>query len=172
MVLALIGFLGLAAPPTTFAAPEVEAPVKPAPRAITGGHDLDWSQFPGSAILEGRIENHEVPTRYWFKWWRIRSYVHKAFDNEEIGYDGAEPVIAEELIEGLRPHSTYHYRLVAKNPGGRHTDGSGPSVRRVSHAGLPSSCVGVAEAGTEHQREHREGHRRGADREAEDECAD
>ena len=73
----------------------------------------------GYAVVLGQIYNRGLPATYRFNWGRTKAYGHIAFNNEEAAYNGRHPVFVEEVIEPLKPDTTYHYRLVAYTASGK-----------------------------------------------------
>jgi hypothetical protein len=61
-------------------------------------------------VAVGTIQGHM--SNYWFAYGTSRPLLGHTFISEET-YGGTEPVEVEEVLEGLRPGTTYKYRLVA-----------------------------------------------------------
>jgi hypothetical protein len=76
-------------------------------------------RFPEAAEVFGFVENHALPTYCRFEWGRTKVYGHITEVPEENAYNGKYPVGCEKLIEPLKPNTTYHYRLLAINAGGK-----------------------------------------------------
>src|ERR1700759_5055632 len=71
------------------------------------------------AVLNSRINPHGSTATYRFQWGRTKSYGHIApeYAPEEPVYPGYEGYEIEEVIEGLRPGTVYHFRAVAYSHG-------------------------------------------------------
>lgn len=74
------------------------------------------------ASLQGFIDAHNAPTTYWFEWGTTTAYGHSepAGQNGDAGSDNLLEAFANPIY-GLRPGTTYHYRLVARNVAGTMT---------------------------------------------------
>jgi hypothetical protein len=84
----------------------------PAPKAITGGFVLTSSRV----VFQGNIYDHGTPTRFRFQWGRTKAYGHIAHKTRQER-DGGRLFVEGEIV--MRPDTTYHYRLIAFNAGGR-----------------------------------------------------
>jgi len=71
------------------------------------------------ANLNGTVNPNLFPTTYYFEYGETEAYGTKvpATEDGEAG-EGSEPVTVDEAIKGLKPGTTYHFRLVADNAGG------------------------------------------------------
>jgi virginiamycin B lyase len=71
------------------------------------------------AVLNSRINPHGSTGTYRFQWGRTKQYGHVVPEEapEESFYAGDEGQEIEELLEGLRPGTVYHYRAVAYSHG-------------------------------------------------------
>jgi hypothetical protein len=68
-----------------------------------------------SARLNGLLNPHGLPTTFHFQYGRTANYGHTTAPRNRTG-NAAQPVFAN--INGLTPHTRYHYRLVASNSDG------------------------------------------------------
>jgi hypothetical protein len=66
-----------------------------------------------SAQLRGGVYPNGTDTTYWWEYGTDTSYGHKT-TSTDIGA-GAAPASVANALAGLRPGTTYHYRLVAQN---------------------------------------------------------
>ena len=105
----------LVAAVSAMAAPASFAGRSRAPTAYTGEAD----QLPGFAELYGRVENHGLVTGWRFKWGHTEAYGHITEAPVEPAFNGPEPVEVDSPIDGLRPGTIYHYRLVAVTSAGK-----------------------------------------------------
>lgn len=110
--LAVLGlaFVGLAGASARHRSPRLSPPI-----ASTRGVFAE----PDSALAFAFIKTHGRPTGWRFQWGRTKKYGHITEKPEERAYDGTFPVEVEGLLEPLSPETTYHYRVVAYNAGGR-----------------------------------------------------
>jgi hypothetical protein len=79
------------------------------------------------ATLEARIDPNGFSTTYHFEWGTQAEYEAGKYGHSIPVPDGdlgseAGYVRVGHALEGLQPHSSYHYRLVAENAEGTHTD--------------------------------------------------
>ncbi len=95
----------------------------PPPLADTGGAS---GVSLGAATLSGSIDPQGWDTGYYFEYGTSLAYGSRwpTVDVSLGGLAGAQSVLA--YVQNLQPGSTYHYRLVADNPGGTSygTDGT------------------------------------------------
>jgi hypothetical protein len=71
------------------------------------------------ALLYGHIRPTSTSASYRFQWGRTRSYGHvDPRYVEEFFIPSETPYEVEEVVECLRPHTTYHYRVVAYSRAG------------------------------------------------------
>jgi hypothetical protein len=71
------------------------------------------------AVLAGFVYPHGHLTRFWFQWGHTTSYGHVTEVSEEV-VNATEPKgVEESLGDLLHPRTTYHFRIVAKNAGGK-----------------------------------------------------
>lgn len=94
---------------------EVEAKPEP-PVAVTGEADeVDHN----SATLNGTVDPNGEATDYYFEYGTTKSYGTKipAGGDGEAG-EGSIAIGVDEVITGLEPETTYHFRLVALSTGG------------------------------------------------------
>jgi len=69
------------------------------------------------AKLQGVVNPHGAATTYRFEYGTTTAYGTKVpIPDESVG-SGTEPVPATELVEGLLPGTTYHFRLIATGAG-------------------------------------------------------
>jgi hypothetical protein len=86
------------------------------PEAQTG----EAREVTGSEVLlYGFIKPTSTAASYRFQWGRTRSYGHIDPRYVEEFFPPSEtPYEVEEVVECLRPHTTYHYRVVAYSRAG------------------------------------------------------
>jgi hypothetical protein len=111
LILALPVFvaLGAAATPSVAATP---------PGASTGGAT---SVAPQTATLNGRVNPHGRPTAFYFRYGTTTAY-GKRTSTGGAG-SGTHTRSVSAGLTGLRPNTTYHYRLVAFSTAGTQTGG-------------------------------------------------
>jgi hypothetical protein len=97
---------------TALAANVATAPAA-APQATTGAAG---SITAAAATLTGQVNPGGESTRYYFEYGRTRRYGSRTPD-ASAGSGTAARRVATRLT-GLRPNTTYHYRIVALNPSG------------------------------------------------------
>ena len=73
-----------------------------------------------SVTLQGRINPNSSPTSYRFDYGIGAFNRSIPIPNAQIG-SGPDPVFVSQALRGLRPNSTYQFRLVATNPHGTTT---------------------------------------------------
>ena len=71
---------------------------------------------PGAATLSGTVNPEGLATTYRFEYGTSRSYGSKTPSSSVPA--GTEPVAVEARLDGLRPASGYHYRLIATSSAG------------------------------------------------------
>jgi hypothetical protein len=126
----------------TFTGPDetLTTPFVPLPVVSTGGTD---GVTEGSVTLSGTIDPQGWNTTYHFEYGTSAAYglSWPTVDTDMGALDGAQPVAL--TIENLQPATTYHYRLVATDPGGT-TYGADQSFTTRSY---PVSVIQVAPIG-------------------------
>ncbi len=100
---AMEGALALMAPGAMGAVPGVS----------TGGAN---SITADAAKLHGAVNPQSRPTAYYFEYGTSRRYGSRTPDS--TAGSGSKRVNVTAAVGGLKPNSTYHYRLVASNPDG------------------------------------------------------
>lgn len=87
-----------------------------APDVITGAAT---GITPVKATLNGTVDPNELATTYYFEYGETEAYGTKvpASEDGDAG-EGSEAVAVSEAIKGLKPNTTYHFRLVAENAEG------------------------------------------------------
>jgi hypothetical protein len=107
--IALVAGIGLLAWWVVPAGGQVGAP----PTVTTGvASDLHTS----SAVLNATVNPNGLPTTYEFEYGRTARY-GSATSRANAG-TGTTPVAVDARIDGLRPGTTYHFRIVASNEAG------------------------------------------------------
>jgi hypothetical protein len=92
----------------------------------------------GEAVLYGIVYPDGSYTRFWFQWGRTTRYGHATEVSEEgVGADFGPKQVEEALLRGLRPRTTYHFRIVARNKGGKAfgADRTFRTTRRLGRGG-------------------------------------
>jgi len=116
VVFALFSAAALAAFAGGVLASASKAANRQSPEARTGeAFDVTGSE----ALLYGYIKPTSATASYRFQWGRTRSYGH--IDPryvEEFFIPRETPYEVEEVVECLRPHTTYHYRIVVYSRAG------------------------------------------------------
>jgi hypothetical protein len=96
-----------------------------------------------SATLHGTVNPNRADTTYRFEYGTTTSYGASAPVSEADIRAGADPVAIEQVVSGLQPDTTYHYRIVATNVVGTTTGTdhtfttSTPPARGRSASALP-----------------------------------
>jgi photosystem II stability/assembly factor-like uncharacterized protein len=106
------------------------------PTVSTGGTGVITSAV---AEVMGTVNPNGAPTTYWFEYGTTTSYGQQT-PSASAGSSTGTVAIETDLV-GLSPLTTYHYRLVAENPGGR-TYGSDRFFRTTSPP--PLATTGTA----------------------------
>ena len=70
---------------------------------------------PSEATLTGTLTPGGVDTHYYFEWGTSSSFGSKSPEPAADAGSGTAPVAAQTQLSGLRPNTTYHYRLVGEN---------------------------------------------------------
>lgn len=109
----------------------------PPPTASTGGsHTLTSS----GATVSGIVNPNGAATSYWFQYGTTTSYGGQT--SSASAGSGLAGVAVEAQLTGLSPATTYHYRLVAQNPGG--TSFGGDREFTTASAPIPPPAPGPA----------------------------
>jgi phosphodiesterase/alkaline phosphatase D-like protein len=69
------------------------------------------------AVLDSRVSPHGHEVVVQFEWGRTKRYGHLTWIPEEDPYPFYQHQEIEEVIEGLSPKTTYHYRAVVSYEG-------------------------------------------------------
>lgn len=85
----------------------------PVPLVTTEGSAVDP---PSHVELKGSVDPNNLETHYYFEYGPTTSY--GSVSSTEPAGSGVEPVSVNATITGLKPGTTYHYRLVAYNADG------------------------------------------------------
>jgi hypothetical protein len=91
-----------------------ESPPRP-PKVWTKGAYFIHGTY---AVLQGWLAPRGQIATFYFEWGQTKAYgtiLELAIEQEFGGYRTEE---ADEAIPGLRPHTKYHFRIVAHSPGG------------------------------------------------------
>jgi hypothetical protein len=71
------------------------------------------------ALMGGLVNPQNSETNYWIEYGLDESYGRSAPVTEDaIAGSGGDPVLVSQVVTGLQPLTTYHYRLVASNSAG------------------------------------------------------
>jgi hypothetical protein len=103
-----------------------------APGVRTGGTS---GVTPQTATLNGRVNPHGLPTAFYFAFGRTSAYGSRTATTDAGSGTTGHAVSA--ALTGLRPHTTYHYRLVAFSTAGT-TRGSD---RRFKTPQIPTTAT-------------------------------
>jgi hypothetical protein len=95
------------------------------PAVKTGGASAVAQQ---TATLNGTVNPHGVPTAYFFQFGRTKAYGTRTATMD--AGSGAKAVGVSSALTALRPHTLYHYRLVAFSTAGT-TRGGDRSFRTL-----------------------------------------
>jgi NHL repeat-containing protein len=106
---------------------------EPAPPDISGVGAREITDI--SAVLGGRVDPNHSQTTYQFEYGTDTSYGN-ATPVDSAG-SGASSVAVSKQITGLRPNTTYHFRLVATNPVGE-TEGDDNTFTTAANPPQPS----------------------------------
>jgi phosphodiesterase/alkaline phosphatase D-like protein len=110
-----------------------------APTVATG--DVT-SITPTAATVRGTVTPNGLSTTWWFEYGATTSYNAKT-PAQSVG-SGTAPRSVSQAIKSLRPGSTYHYRLVARNSRGTVAGAD----RSFSTTGAPLAQTGAAQGVT------------------------
>jgi hypothetical protein len=86
-----------------------------------------------SATLHGRVTPHGVPTAFYFRYGTTTKYGHRTSTRSAGSGTHSRSVFG--LLSGLRPNTTYHYRLVAFSTAGTRAGGD----RRFKTRQIPTT---------------------------------
>jgi hypothetical protein len=116
----------------------------PPPTATTGGYN---SVTTTSANLTGSVNPNGLETHYYIEWGREASKPYEAFaptpyPGEDVG-SGAKEVDKGVSATGLKPDTTYYYRIVASSPTGT-SEGVVASFTTPSEAPEPPEATTTA----------------------------
>ncbi len=115
-----------------------QAAAAAAPSAITG----TVSTVAGtSATLNGTVNPGGAATDWWFEYGTSASYGSKT--PTAAAGSGTTNVAVSKALSGLAPATTYHYRLVAKNPSGTTNGGDGLFTTASPPVAVTSAATGV-----------------------------
>lgn len=114
MVLLVFHVLGAVGPLTTGALAQGHDGIVPPKARTTEGLATE-----AEAVVYGVVYPRGHLTRYWFQWGRTPRYGHVTEVSEETVGPDFGPKEVEEGLSGLHPRTTYHFRIVARNAGGR-----------------------------------------------------
>ncbi len=78
---------------------------------------------PNQVSLNATVNPNGSPTTYQFEYGTSAEYGSKAPASPEAIGSGTSPVEVSQKIEGLKPETTYHFRLVATNENGAIVEG-------------------------------------------------
>lgn len=117
------------------------------PTVVTGGVSSVEAR---SAVLEGTIDPEGVESSYYFEYGLDHAYGSRTIGDIGAG-SGSDPVAASVTATGLKPNTTYHYRIVGSNASGSidgpdQTFTTGPAPATVD--GVPAfvSAIGPRSA--------------------------
>src|SRR5262249_25042593 len=92
------------------------------------------------ATLAGMVNPNGQATEYFFKWGETEAYGHET--TKKSAGSGTSAVSRSEPLAGLKPKTTYHFRLFAKNASGEE-EGVDRSFKTL---GPPQATTGQATA--------------------------
>ncbi len=90
------------------------------------------------ATLHGSVLGDGTPTTYHFQWGRTLTYGHATPSTALGSPAGPGSTALSAALTGLRPYSTYHYRVVAEN--GAHEVSLGEDRSFTTSAGVPTAA--------------------------------
>jgi photosystem II stability/assembly factor-like uncharacterized protein len=122
-------------PDATFVTVAVPPPPVPAPTVFTGSA-VDPSA--SGVAISGTVNPRGSPTSYWFEYGMTTAY-GVTTPSASAGSGSSSSGVAADL-SGLEPITTYHYRLVAENAGGRTNGGD----RQFTTKGIPPPVSDVS----------------------------
>jgi hypothetical protein len=131
----------LAASALAWACAPAAAGAASAPAASTG---RSASVTYSSAIVFGSIDAHSQPTTYVFQYGTNRGY--GAQTPLAPAGSGSSSITVSQTLTGLKPLTTYHYRILATSPAGAaagndRTFSTGPVPLSLAIAGVPNPVV-------------------------------
>ena len=86
------------------------------PTVVTGGAPEETVEA-RSAVVEGTIDPEGVDSKYHFEYGLDQRYGSRTVGFVGVG-SGSDPVAAAAPISGLKPNTTYHFRIVGSNDSG------------------------------------------------------
>jgi hypothetical protein len=86
------------------------------PSVVTGAAPEEMVEA-RSAVVEGTIDPEGVDSKYHFEYGLDQRYGSRTLGYVDAG-SGSDPVAASAEITGLKPNTTYHYRIVGSNDSG------------------------------------------------------
>jgi hypothetical protein len=133
--------LALALGASAIACAPAAASAASAPAASTG-HSSSVTY--ASAIVFGSVNPHSQPTTYVFQYGTTHSY--GAQTPLAPAGSGSSSITVSQTLTGLKPLTTYHYRILATSPAGAtagndHTFATGPVPLSLAIAGAPNPVV-------------------------------
>jgi hypothetical protein len=98
----------------------------------------------GGVRLGARVNAHNLPTHYWIEYGPTTAYGTSVPSGQDAdaGSDGAFHTVSQ-VVAGLTPGATYHFRAVAENSVGP-IDGEDLSVKVPLASGTGESCPNAA----------------------------
>jgi hypothetical protein len=90
----------------------------PPPAALTGPAEEETAD---TATLTGTVRPEGSPSKYWFDYGLSESY---GAETRHESAEGTGESAVNARLDRLQPHTTYHYRLIAKNGFGDKSEGS------------------------------------------------
>jgi hypothetical protein len=96
-----------------------------------------------SAVLEGTIDPEGVDSKYHFEYGLDQRYGSRTVGFVGVG-SGSDPVAASAAITGLKPNTTYHFRIVGSNDSGSIAGADGTFTTDPAAADIGPSSFGSA----------------------------
>jgi hypothetical protein len=112
------------------------------PTVVTGGAPEETVEA-RSAVVEGTIDPEGVESKYHFEYGLDQRYGSRTLGFVGVG-SGSDPVAASAAITGLKPNTTYHFRIVGSNDSGSIAGADGTFVTDPAAADIGPSSFGSA----------------------------
>jgi hypothetical protein len=105
-------------------------------------------QISGGVELKGRIHPYGLDTHYHFEYGTTTSYGTSVPIPEADAGSANEFVSVSQIVTGLQPSTTYHFRLVASNSAGPGAPSSDETFTTPANSSAPSNQFSISSATT------------------------